>query len=67
MSLFRKIFGSANDDSKEDKNMETSPFLPDKEIPVDEMFTYNFRKNGGIFLYCDNLPYVHDLFLNFLE
>lgn len=67
MSLFRKIFGSANDDSKEDKNMETSPFLPDKEIPVDEMFTYNFRKNGGKFLYCDNLTEVHDQFLNILE
>ncbi len=67
MSLFRKIFGSPNDDSNEDKNMENSPFFPEKEIPVDEMFTHNFRKNGGKFLYCDSLSEVHDQFLNILE
>ncbi|MFL9839097.1 lactate utilization protein B/C [Flavobacterium sp. ST-75] len=67
MSLFRKIFGSPNNDSNEDKNMETSPFLPEKQVPADELFTHNFRKNGGKFLYCDNLTEVHDQFLNILE
>jgi hypothetical protein len=67
MSLFKKIFGTSNDASSEDKNQETSPFLPEKEIPADEMFTMNFRKNGGKFLYCDNLDEIHEQFLNILE
>lgn len=67
MSLFRKIFGGPNDVSSEEKNLETSPFLPEKEIPVDELFTFNFRKNGGKFLYCETLTELHDQFLNILE
>lgn len=67
MSLFRKFFGNPNDASGEEKNQESSPFLPDKEIPADELFTYNFRKNGGKFLYCENLEEAHDQFLNILE
>ncbi|WP_297332991.1 LUD domain-containing protein [Flavobacterium sp.] len=67
MSLFKKIFGGASDVNNEEKNQETSPFLPDEQLPADELFTQNFRKNGGKFLYCENLPEVHDQFLNILE
>lgn len=67
MSLFKKIFGAANDVSSEEKNSDTNPFLPEKQIPADELFTYNFKKNGGKFLYCENLTEVHDQFLNILE
>ncbi len=67
MSFLKKFFGSSNDDSGDEKNLETSPFLPDQEVPADELFTYNFRKNGGKFLYCENLTEVHDQFLNILE
>ncbi len=67
MSLFKKIFGAANDVSNEEKNSEASPFLPEQQIPADELFTYNFKKNGGKFLYCENLSEVHDQFLNILE
>lgn len=66
MSLFKKIFGAANDVSNEE-NSETNPFLPEQQVPADELFTYNFKKNGGKFLYCDNLSEVHDQFLNILE
>ncbi|MBE99550.1 LUD domain-containing protein [Flavobacterium coralii] len=67
MSLFKKIFGGASDVNNEEKNQETSPFLPDEQLPADELFTQNFRKNGGKFLYCENLPEVHEQFLNILE
>lgn len=67
MSLFKKIFGSANDTSNEEKSSDLSPFHPENEVPVDEMFTFNFKKNGGKFLYCENLAEVHDQFLNILE
>ena len=67
MSLFKKIFGTGNDVSNEEKNSEANPFLPEKQVPADELFTNNFKKNGGKFLYCDNLPEIHDQFLNILE
>ena len=67
MSLFKKIFGAASDVSNEEKNSESNPFLPEQQIPADELFTYNFKKNGGKFLYCENLSVVHDQFINILE
>lgn len=67
MSLFKKIFGAVNDVSNDEKKSESNPFLPEKQIPVDELFTHNFRKNGGKFLYCENLNELHDQFLNVLE
>jgi hypothetical protein len=68
MSLFRKIFGlniSSTDDKKE---KEQSSFLPDKtNMSIDEQFIYNFKKNGGKFLYCDNLEEVKEQFENILQ
>lgn len=66
MSLFRKIFGSAGDASEDDNQSEYN--APKKSaLPVDELFTYNFKKNGGKFLYCENLTEVRDQFENILE
>lgn len=67
MSLFKKIFGAVNDVSNEDRNSESNPFLPEAQLPVDELFMLNFRKNGGKFIYCENLNEVHEQFLNVLE
>ncbi|MBP6072754.1 MAG: LUD domain-containing protein [Flavobacterium sp.] len=66
MSLFRKIFGSSEDASHED---EQSEYFTNKssELPVDEQFTYLFKKNGGKFIYCENLDEVKDQFENILE
>lgn len=66
MSLFKKIFG-AGDVSGDEKNADNNPFLPDNELPIDELFTTNFRKNGGKFIYCDSVTEVHEQFLNVLE
>lgn len=67
MGLFKRIFGGGTDATNEEKKSESSPFLPEEQLPTDELFTTNFRKNGGKFLYCDNLPEVHEQFLNILE
>lgn len=68
MSLFRKIFGSTGETSKsEPKREEKSPYTPEVNTPVDEMFTHNFKKNGGRFLYCENLDEIREQFLNILE
>ncbi|WP_320815015.1 LUD domain-containing protein [Flavobacterium sp.] len=68
MSLFRKFFGSSSDSSNSDKDKEQkSPYTPEENLPVDEMFTRNFQKNGGKFIYCENINEVSDNFLNILE
>jgi L-lactate utilization protein LutC len=66
MSLFRKIFGSSEDASNED---EQSEYFTSKgsELPVDEQFTYVFKKNGGKFIYCETLDEVKEQFENILE
>ena len=68
MSLFRKIFGSVNDASDEESQSEFSNIPSSFSLlPVDEKFTYNFKKNGGKFLYCENLSEVKDHFEHILE
>jgi|SRR5690606_29223731 len=69
MSLFRKIFGTGSDASNEEKNQAGSNihFQSDITAPADEKFTFNFKKNGGKFLYCENLDEVREQFENILE
>src|SRR6218665_3792270 len=67
MSLFKKFFGSGNDSSDEEKESEFNNLQASLSAPVDEKFTFNFKKNGGKFLYCENLEEVKDQFENILE
>ena len=67
MSLFRKFFGSNNPSSEEENDNENGKFSPDINAPLDEQFIYNFKKNGGKFLYCENEAEVKDHFENILE
>ncbi len=68
MSLLRKIFGSSKDTSKSDKEKEEkNPYTPEVKLPIDEMFMLNFKKNGGKFIYCENLEEISDNFINILE
>lgn len=67
MSLFRKFFGSGNDSSEEEKLSEFNSLQDNISTPVDERFTFNFKKNGGKFLYCENLNEVKEHFENILE
>lgn len=67
MSLFRKFFGTGNDSAPGDE--KEGEFRPESQpnMPVDELFTFNFKKNGGKFLYCENLDEVREQFENILE
>ena len=49
MSLFRKFFSSGQTNSDEDKEINKISF--DQNVPVDEQFIFNFKRNGGKFLY----------------
>ena len=65
MSLFKKFFGSAHDSSDDEKDSEYNPFNAEN-TPIDELFTLNFKKNDGKFLYCENLSEVKTLFEDIL-
>ena len=67
MSLFRKLFGSSVSPSEEEKESQNINFFPDNTISVDERFIYNFKKNGGKFIYCENDQEVREQFENILE
>ena len=67
MSLFRKFFGSGEDSSEEGKPSEFNRSASDLSLPIDERFTFNFKKNGGKFLYCENLSEIKEQFENILE
>lgn len=67
MSLFRKFFGSGNDSSEEEKQSEFNAQQSHLSIPADEKFMMNFKKNGGKFLYCEDLTEVKDHFEHILE
>ncbi|UGS22942.1 LUD domain-containing protein [Flavobacterium channae] len=67
MSLFRKIFGSLGEEEDNDKKQEIkSPYTPDITLPIDEQFTFNFKNNGGKFIYCENLDEIAENFENIL-
>jgi hypothetical protein len=67
MNLFKKLFGSNDSSSDEGRDNNSNKPNPDINSPLDEQFIYNFKKNGGKFLYCENLNEVKEQFENILE
>ena len=66
MSLFKKIFGTPQSKQEEVENIYNSQHDAIK-APIDERFMLNFKKNGGKFIYCENLDEVKEQFENILE
>ena len=67
MSFFRKFFGTSGDEDDNDKKQDVkSPYSPDTNLPIDEQFTFNFKENGGKFIYCENLDEIAENFENIL-
>ena len=65
MSLFRKFFGTSSEEEDNDRKQEVkSPYSPDTTLPIDEQFTFNFKENGGKFIYCTSMNEIHDNFEN---
>ncbi len=67
MSLFRKFFGTSNDSSSEEGQRDFSIYAPEQKVPIDELFTRNFKKNGGKFLYCETMQEIKTHFEDILE
>jgi len=69
MSFLKKILGNIIPSLKEEQNSPTneSKYLPEKEIPVDELFTFNFKNNGGKFIYCENKFELKEYLISILQ
>jgi L-lactate utilization protein LutC len=67
MSLFRKFFSSINPGAEGGNDTENSKFSIQHDAPLEEKFIYNFNKNGGKFLYCENETELKDHFEHILE
>jgi L-lactate utilization protein LutC len=64
MNLFKKIFNSRKTElNKVLKKEQEEQYLEKNAYAVDELFTINFNKNGGKFLYSTSIDEVH-VFLN---
>ncbi|MFH6935406.1 lactate utilization protein B/C [Flavobacterium sp. FlaQc-30] len=68
MNFFKKIFGSSESASDEEHESEYggNP-VQNSHLSLDEQFIFNFKKNGGKFLYCENNQELAEQFENILE
>ncbi len=64
MGLFKRLLKSKSSQSSKDDR--SSKYVPEETLPLDEKFTYNFRKNGGKFLYCITPQEILEAFDNIL-
>jgi hypothetical protein len=66
MSLFKRLlqgkFSTKNKPKLRGIGSERGKHYPEEKLPIDEKFTYNFRKNGGKFLYCINSQEINEAF-----
>ncbi len=60
MNIIKKIFGFKEKTQQPEDSV--SKFMPESKPPVDELFMYKFRENGGKFLYCVNQEELQENF-----
>lgn len=69
MSLFKRLLNpnyKSEEKAKTAKDSGHGKYYPEEKLPIDEKFTYYFNKNGGKFLYCENIEEVLESFDNIL-
>jgi len=65
MSIFKKWFGASEEETNQENQSEFME-QPKSNLPLDEQFTFNFKKNGGKFIYCENIIELKEQFENIL-
>lgn len=69
MSLFKRLLNpnyKSEERAKKASKSDHSKYFPEEKLPIDEKFTYNFNRNGGKFLYCENTKEILEAFDNIL-
>ncbi len=67
MSIFKKIFGSHTEADEASNSETTNPKPNHSHLSVEELFTLEFKNNGGKFIYCENLDEIKTHFEDILE
>jgi hypothetical protein len=69
MSLFKRLLNpnyKSEERARKAKDSDHGKYYPEEKLPIDEKFTYYFNKNGGKFLYCENMVEILEAFDNIL-
>ncbi len=70
MSLFKRLlnpnYKNSDEKAKRAEKAEHSSYYPEQKLPIDEKFTFNFKNNGGKFIYCENWEEVIEAFDNIM-
>lgn len=66
MSLLKRLLNPNYRSEEKPRPSDRSKYFPEEKLPIDEKFTYNFNKNGGKFLYCENVDEILEAFDNIL-
>ena len=66
MKKFIKSFFNKPSESNT-SGSESGKYMPKIQDPIEERFTYNFTKNGGKFLYCEDKNECDEFFNKILE
>ncbi len=66
MKKFIKSFFNKTSENKAVEDIE-GKYMPEKIIPIEERFTFNFTKNGGKFLYCENKSECDSFFSQIID
>lgn len=63
--FIKSFFNNPSNDNKEE--VESGKYMPKKEDPIEQRFSFKFTQNGGKFLYCENKSECDDFFSKILE
>jgi L-lactate utilization protein LutC len=63
--FIKSFFNNPSNDNQEE--VESGKYMPKKEDPIEQRFSFKFTQNGGKFLYCENKLECDDFFSKILE
>ena len=63
--FIKSFFNNPSIDNQEE--VESGKYMPKKEDPIEQRFSFKFTQNGGKFLYCENKSECDDFFSKILE
>ena len=63
--FIKSFFNNPSNDNQEE--VESGKYMPKKEDPIEQRFSFKFTQNGGKFLYCENKSECDDFFSKILE
>lgn len=69
MSLLKRLLNpnyKSDEKAKQADKADRSSYFPEQKLPIDEKFTFNFKNNGGKFIYCEDWEDISEAFDNIM-